>query len=212
MYVGPLKRALQFLVREKILSALLVMFVVVSFVSKSFLTFGNINNLFVQIGLYGIVALGMTFAIIGGDFDLGAGSMVSCASILVALMLPRMPMVLAIALTIACALASGFLNGVLVAHAKINSFIVTFGSMIMLKGIALSLGGGKPISTYAANDFNAIATGSVCGLSLIFIVFSYCSVFATGCCSIPISVGISTPSVVITRSLRARASKSITIK
>ena len=162
-------RCARFLLREKIFTALLIMFIGVSFAAKSFLTWGNINNLMIQIGLYGIVALGMTFAIIGGDFDLGTGSMVSCASVLIAILMRRMPMVPAILITLLFSTVSGFLNGILVAYQKINSFIVTFGSMIMLKGIALSLGGGKPISTYDCVTFNGIAT--VCGISLIFIIF-----------------------------------------
>ncbi len=164
-------RCARFLLREKIFTALLIMFIGVSFAAKSFLTWGNINNLMIQIGLYGIVALGMTFAIIGGDFDLGTGSMVSCASVLIAILMRRMPMVPAILITLLFSTVSGFLNGILVAYQKINSFIVTFGSMIMLKGIALSLGGGKPISTYDCVTFNGIATASVCGISLIFIIF-----------------------------------------
>lgn len=166
-----MKKVVKFLIREKVLSALIVMFVLVSILSKSFFTIGNLNNLLVQIGLYGVVALGMTFAIIGGDFDLGAGSMVSCASMLVAIFLQSMNSAFAIILTICFGLLVGLLCGFLVAKAKISSFIVTFGTMIALKGVALSLGKGKPVSTGAFAGFNAIASSKILGISSVFIIF-----------------------------------------
>lgn len=166
-----MKRALKFLLREKILSALILMFIIVSFASKSFFTFGNLNNLLVQIGLYGVVALGMTFAIIGADFDLAAGNMVSTASMLVSIFLQHMAVFPAIVLTLLIGLAFGLIIGLLVAKAKISSFIVTFGSMIALKGAALSLGDGKPISTSAYPTFNSIASANVGGISMVFVIF-----------------------------------------
>ena len=162
---------LRLLVREKILTALILMFIVVSTLSQSFLGVGNLANLLTQIGLYGVVALGMTFAIIGGDFDLGAGSMVSFASMAVAALLPVMGTVLSILAAMVFALISGLINGLLVAKAKINAFIVTFGSMVALKGLALSIGEGRPISTAPYAAFNRIATAGIGRVSLIFIVF-----------------------------------------
>lgn len=168
---NPLAKALRLLAREKILTALILMFILVSCLSRSFLSVGNLTNLLTQIGLYGVVALGMTFAIIGGDFDLGAGSMVSFASMAVAALLPSLGAGLAIPAVLLVSLAAGLINGLLVSKARINSFIVTFGSMIALKGLALSIGEGRPISTAAFAGFNRIATFSVGRVSLIFMVF-----------------------------------------
>lgn len=163
-------KAARFFMREKILSVLIILFIVVSIAADSFLTPGNMANLLTQVGLYGVVALGMTFTIIGGDFDLGAGPMVSFASMLMALFLPRMAIPAAILLTLVIALVFGVVNGLLVAKAHIDSFIVTFGSMVILQGLALSLGEGRPISI-DNEAFNQLGVASVGIVSLIFIVF-----------------------------------------
>lgn len=164
------KRVLKFFMREKIFLALIIMFLAVSISADSFFTVGNLSNLLIQVGLYGVVALGMTFTIIGGDFDLGAGPMVSFASMLVALLLGKMAILPAILLTLLAGFGSGLLNGLLVAKAKINSFIVTFGSMVMLQGLALTLGKGSPVGTYN-EQFNKIGSIALGKISLIFIIF-----------------------------------------
>ena len=163
--------AISFLAKEKILSSLIIMFIIVSILSDSFLHYGNISNLFIQVGLYGIVALGMTFAIIGGEFDLSVGSMLSLSSVLCVVLFPFFGLFISITIAILCGILSGLINGILVAKAKINSFIVTFGSMITLKGIALTVANGVPISSKSAT-LNKLGDLSIGGISLIFIIFA----------------------------------------
>lgn len=164
------KKIVQFFLREKILLALVIMFIAVSVTAKSFFTVGNLSNLLIQVGLYGVVALGMTFAIIGAEFDLGAGPMVSFSSMLVAILLGKMGIIPSVLLTLAVSTLVGLAVGLLVAKAKINSFIVTFGSMVMLQGLALTIGEGRPksIDNEIFKKFGAMSIGHI---SLIFIIF-----------------------------------------
>lgn len=50
--------------------ALLVLFVVMSFASSSFLTVTNLFNILKQNAVYGVLAVGMTFVIVTGGIDL----------------------------------------------------------------------------------------------------------------------------------------------
>ena len=58
------------------LMALIVLFVISSFLSPYFLQFQNILNILRQVSYTGIIALGMCFVIIGGGIDLSVGSVV----------------------------------------------------------------------------------------------------------------------------------------
>ena len=164
------KQSFRFLVKEKILTSLILMFIAVSIVSDSFLHAGNLSNLLIQVGLYGIVALGMTFAIIGGEFDLGVGSMVSLSSVIAVVLYPKFGLLLSISFAIIAGIVSGLVNGLLVAKAKINSFIVTFGSMITLKGIALTVANGVPVSSESV-ELNDFGVTGIAGISMIFVIF-----------------------------------------
>lgn len=134
-----------FLIKEKALSSLLIIIIVVSIISPYALTIGNISNLLNQISVYGIVAIGMTFAIIGGEFDLSVGSILSMSAVLVIGLEPKFGIAIAIIIAIASGTFIGLLNGLLVAKAKINSFIVTLGCMIMVQGLALTYTDGRPL-------------------------------------------------------------------
>lgn len=60
--------------------ALLVLFVVMSFASSSFLTVTNLFNILKQNAVYGVLAVGMTFVIVTGGIDLSVGAIVALAA------------------------------------------------------------------------------------------------------------------------------------
>jgi len=112
----------------------------------------------------------MTFAIIGGEFDLGVGSMISLSGVLVVLLQPHFGLLPAIVLTLISGSLLGLLSGLLVAKAKINSFIVTFGAMVTLKGLALTVAKGVPVPS-KSQILNNIGNMNLFGISVIFFVF-----------------------------------------
>jgi ribose/xylose/arabinose/galactoside ABC-type transport system permease subunit len=165
-----MKKIIAFFVKEKVFSFFVLVFILTSILTRSFLTSGNMTNLLTQVGLYGIASLGMTFAIIGGEFDLCVGSMISLSSVLVVSLYPRFGLLIASILTIFIGILLGLINGLLVAKAKINSFIVTFGSMVTLKGLALTVAKGVPVPS-KSQTLNEIGTLNIFGVSFVFVVF-----------------------------------------
>ena len=169
-----IKKILNFLIKEKVFSLALILYVAAAILMNGdgFNSFYNINNLLIQVATFGIVALGMTFAIIGGEFDLSVGSVYSLTGLLVVGLEPQFGLFSALLIAITVALALGLLNGVLVAKAKISAFIVTFGAMIMIKGIALSYSNGRPITSMceAFNNFGGMKIG---GISAFFVIFAF---------------------------------------
>ena len=69
---------------QKPLIVLLAIIIVMSIASSFFLTIDNITNILIQASIYGIMACGMTFAIIGGDFDLSVGSIMAISGLIIA--------------------------------------------------------------------------------------------------------------------------------
>ena len=60
--------------------ALLVLFIVMSITSDSFLTVTNLFNILKQNAVYGILAVGMTFVIVTGGIDLSVGAIVALSA------------------------------------------------------------------------------------------------------------------------------------
>jgi simple sugar transport system permease protein len=108
------------------------------------ITAGAANYLDVAAGL-GIMAVAVSLLMIGGEFDLSAGSMTGATAMLVVLLgKPQaefggagMSLFIAVPLSLAFALAIGYFNATLVEKTGLPSFIVTLGSFFVLIGAKL---------------------------------------------------------------------------
>ncbi len=76
------------------------MFVIASFCAPYFLTFQNINNLIMQISIYGIMAFAMTFVILIKEFDLSIGAVMAFSGIFLVKMSSYTGMMAAILITL----------------------------------------------------------------------------------------------------------------
>jgi ribose transport system permease protein len=87
----------------------------------------------------GLVAIGQTFCILGGSFDLSVGSVISLTTLLFSgTVFGRSGMILpAVFLVLAVGLCIGLVNGLLIAKARINAFITTLAMLMMAEGVAL---------------------------------------------------------------------------
>lgn len=87
----------------------------------------------------GILAIAVALLMIGGEFDLSVGSMVGFAGAMTAILATEMgiPLYLGALISLVVALAIGFLNGYMVIKTKLPSFIITLGSLFMIRGITI---------------------------------------------------------------------------
>jgi len=140
----------QKLLQASILMFLLVLCAFASFKIPTFLTWTNlVDNLLTNAAAVGVIALGMTFIMIGGGFDLSVASMtVVCSVVLVMTMDWLSPYGAAVAISVAVLLTAltgvglGAINGALIGCVKVNPFVVTLCTMLIFRGIALILTGG----------------------------------------------------------------------
>jgi ribose/xylose/arabinose/galactoside ABC-type transport system permease subunit len=130
-----------------IVLSLVALVVVFSLLSSEFLTVDNLLNILDSSAIVGIVAVGVTIALIGGHFDLSIGSIVGLSSSVLALTLTDwgVPALPAIGLAILAALAIGVVNGILIVEFGINSIIATLGMLAAVRGLAFVVASGKPI-------------------------------------------------------------------
>jgi ribose transport system permease protein len=141
-----------------IVLALVVLIAVVAASSPGFATRTNIFNLFSQWAPAGIMAVAMTFVILGGGFDLSIASGFSLCAVTAAAVGRTADPAVAFLAALAVGLAIGLVNGILVAGAKINPFITTVGTGFILNGIALVATGN--IAYVVDNpDFGTIGAG-----------------------------------------------------
>jgi ribose/xylose/arabinose/galactoside ABC-type transport system permease subunit len=114
--------------------------------NRSFLTADNFLSIFEQNAALAIVAVGVTFTIIAGQFDLSTGSVVALAGVILAVVFrDTNNMALALVGALGTALACGLLNGFLLSYMGINSVIVTLAAMIWARGLALGITGADSV-------------------------------------------------------------------
>ncbi len=120
-----------------IIATLVLLLIVVTAGNPAFLSIYNIFNMLSEWAPAGIMAVGMTFVILTGGFDLSIASGYSLCAVVAAYVGQTYPALPAFAAAIAAGLAFGLANGLLVAVVRINPFITTVGTGFIITGISL---------------------------------------------------------------------------
>ena len=96
-----------------ILIVLVVMWLLMLSVSPTFRTFNNMVNIFRQVSVNGIIAIGMTFVIMTGGIDLTVGSLIAVSGVVSGSILVNDPgnVALAVAAAIVVCALFGAMNG-----------------------------------------------------------------------------------------------------
>jgi len=103
----------------------------------SFADLGNLETIFRQTTIVAFAALGMTIVIVSGGIDLSVGAIIALATVVIAACLRAGAPPAAAALAgIAAGIGCGALNGLLVTRLRVVPFIVTLGTMLVVRGVA----------------------------------------------------------------------------
>jgi ribose/xylose/arabinose/galactoside ABC-type transport system permease subunit len=145
-----------------LIAFLVVLAILMALSPKAFAKPANLINILKQASINGILATGMMFVIISGGIDLSVGSIVALSGVIAASFAHpgEYPLIFPITLSILAGLSVGFFNGVAVAFGNIPPFIVTLGSMTIIRGLALIYSKGQPIFG-VTKEFENIAGGFV---------------------------------------------------
>jgi len=130
-----------------ILWALIILCIVMTLLTPSFLTTLNIITVLRQVSILGILTCGATFVLLSGGIDLSVGSIIALTGVLSTLVSKNesLPLIIPIIVAVLIGGAIGLINGTGVAYARIPAFIMTLGLMSIGRGTALLVAGGKPV-------------------------------------------------------------------
>jgi ribose transport system permease protein len=156
-----------------IVVAFIALFITLSIASDVFLTKDNLINLAFQAAPVGIMACGGALVFIAGGFDLSVGAIASFAAVIagkayVGAGIPVWPALILGALT---GLGFGIGNGLLVTVARVNAFIATLATSIIIYGIAIAVTGGFLISI-DAESWATLGLGTVWSINYPIFVWA----------------------------------------
>ena len=138
-----------------------------------FITPENIANVSRQVAINTILAVGLTFVIITGGIDLSVGSVLALAGVISmtvlkdgfsvgsAMLIPQLPMLLAIPLSTVIAgmvgAGCGIFSGLMVTRFRMAPFVATLAVMTIARGLAYVYTDGRPVSPLPmeVGDFGA---------------------------------------------------------
>ncbi|MEW8959581.1 MAG: ABC transporter permease [Moorella sp. (in: firmicutes)] len=127
-----------------------LVFLVMSVFVPNFLSIYNLTNILKGMSLNAMVAIGFTIVMICKELDLSIGSTLTLGAMFVIGFQPAMGWAWSLFIAVLAGALVGLANGLLVARAKIDSFIVTLGTMTTVQGIIYLYGKGYALN---ATDF-----------------------------------------------------------
>jgi ribose/xylose/arabinose/galactoside ABC-type transport system permease subunit len=165
------------LLRVRMEYILAVLCVLLAIREPRFLASDNLLTVFRSISMQGLIAFGMTLVIIVGEIDLSVGATVSFAGCLIAWTTLRgLPLVLGGLITLLFGYGLGAFTGLMRSRYLVPSFITTLALLTGLKGAALLLTGGFPITSFPYS-YGFLGSGYVLGIpfpSIVLLVAFVC--------------------------------------
>lgn len=157
-------------------SLIIIIAVLSLWLPDTFLTLDNFLNVLRRSSVYGIVAVGMTFAIISGGIDLSVGSLLAlCGMCAAGTMIglggenpSSAMMVLGTFVGLITGAVGGVVSGILITRFRLQPFIATLGTMSLYRGIALVMYDGQPINV---SSYRALGEGALFGLPISVVLF-----------------------------------------
>ncbi|WP_165244140.1 ABC transporter permease [Paludisphaera soli] len=134
--------------------------------TERFFTPGTLTSILTQASIVGVLAIGQSFVLIGGGFDLSQGAMLALTAATVGrLSEAGWSGPACIAAALAVGLALGAINGFFVSVVRTNPFVTTLSTLLIFRGAAFIALGGRPISNIRV--FQAVDSGFQIGSTYI---------------------------------------------
>lgn len=130
------------------LLALVLVYLFFTLLNAKITSLTALETMMQQTVIVGVAAIGMTLIIISAGIDLSAGSIISLSSVVVAQLLNAQGFspLLAACGGILTGMFCGLMNGVLITRLKLVPFIITLGSLLIVRGFAKGFSASMPIN------------------------------------------------------------------
>ncbi len=144
---------LTFVDRNRIFILFIFVFLFMTIFAPRFFNAFNLTTIMRTMAMNAVVAIGFTIILIIGQLDLSIGTIITFSGILGLGLKEYLGFGGSVPVAIIAGGLIGLVNGLLVAKAKINSFIVTLGMMTILQGVIYTFTGGNSVSLSTEDAF-----------------------------------------------------------
>lgn len=170
------KKIAYLLLREAGIGVALVFICVFFAIAEpKFASYANLMNIFTQISINTVIAVGMTFVILLGGIDLSVGSVLALCTVVAGLTITNETLPVGVATSLAVGLSilvgalCGLFNGFVSERWKIHSFVVTLGMLNIARGAALQISDSRTIFAFP-DAFSKLGAKTILGVPLIFVM------------------------------------------
>jgi ribose transport system permease protein len=164
---GRATQAWQFVGRYGSLGMLAsLIFVVAVLAPSTFATTDNVVNILNQSALSAVIAMGLTFPLVTGEFDLSIGNTASLSGVAACSLIVDTQASTSVAFAVAIGIGAviGLLNGLIVTKLNVNALVATLGVGTMAVGVNYAIADGQPVALKDPDAFLDISLGRFLGL------------------------------------------------
>jgi ribose transport system permease protein len=155
--------------------SLVILFVGLSIASPYFLTKTNLASVVRQTAVINVMALGMTMVIIAGGIDLSVGAILAMAGLLGTMAMEHgYPIPAGVGIGVLTGLFWGLVNGLLITRLRIAPFIVTLGTLGIVRGLTLIISNGLPVHRIP-QEFSYLGEGNLLGVPFVLWILVVCA-------------------------------------
>lgn len=155
---------------------LIVLFIGLAIASPYFLTETNLSSVVRQTAVINIMALGMTLIIVAGGIDLSVGAILAMGGLLGAMAMEKgAPIPAGVLVGVLTGCFWGFTNGMLTTRLQINPFIVTLGTLGIVRGLTLIISNGLPVHQIPP-QFSFLGEGNLFGVPFVLWILLACAI------------------------------------
>jgi ribose transport system permease protein len=153
-----------------VLAALIILLIISAVFAPGFRSAENLTNVLVQSVFVMILGIGMTFVLVGGGIDLSVGSTMGLSgAVTIYCLNSGIPFILAILIGLASGAVVGLFNSYFITVLRIADFIVTLGTLSLVRGIVELMTANAPLGT-SSEAFSFLTSGSVLGIPAVVLI------------------------------------------
>jgi len=147
-------------------------------VDVNFFSFFNINSLFYQVAILGLLAIGQSIVILIGGIDLSVGNVASMTTVFLSWAMIQLSgvmsgdvgiTILSLLIAVGFAMLLGLISGLSVAYLKVPPIISTLGTMWIAKALAFYMFGGQA-QPFEVPGFQIIGSINIGSVPLVFFI------------------------------------------
>lgn len=150
-----------------IVLALIIFWLVLFITNPAFSNFAMYATIIKEASMYAVCGIGMTFAIISGDFDLSVASQIALSAVVFTAIVnkilpaaPAMGILLTCLVILILGACMGLINGLLIAKMRIPAFIATLAMQNIYRGVAQLVNDSPVAIATLGKEYMSFTSGS----------------------------------------------------